>query len=145
MQMIEVLIDQVGVFLQVGVQPLHDEADGVSVQLGAQELGKHLRGCGGQQVSTGTCVSTAASCVQSLAKLIGIGGLEVDGDVRSSAAGLWARNGWRFLVTLNLRKKMVDEVNLQWTHGKGFVGKALNFDERWKCILSFKSPNFIQY
>lgn len=88
MQMIEVLIDQVGVFLQVGVQPLHDEADGVSVQLGAQELGKHLRGCGGQQVSTGTCVSTAASCVQSLAKLIGIGGLEVDGDVRSSAAGL---------------------------------------------------------
>ena len=133
MQMIEVLIDQVGVFLQVGVEPLHDEADGVSIQLGAQELGKHLRGCGGQQVSAGTCVPTAASCVQSLAELVGIGRLEVDGDVRSSAAALWARNGWCFLITFNLTKKMGMEVNLQGTHGKGFVGKALNFDERWQC------------
>lgn len=87
--MVEVLVDQVGVFLQeVGVQRLHDEADVVSIQLGAKELGKHLRGRGGQQVSAGRCVSAAASCVQSLAEPVSVGGLEVDGDVLSPAAAL---------------------------------------------------------
>lgn len=87
--MVEVSVDQVGVFLQeVRVQRLHDEADGVAIQLGAQELGKHLRVCGGQEVSAGRCVSAAASHVQSLAELVGVGGLEVDGDVLSSAAAL---------------------------------------------------------
>lgn len=87
--MVEVLVDQVGIFLQeVGVQRLHHEADGVSIQLGAQELGKHFRSRGGQQISAGSCVSAAASCIQSLAKLIGVGRLEVDGDVFSSAAAL---------------------------------------------------------
>lgn len=87
--MVEVLVDQVGIFLQeVGVECLHHEADGVSIQLGAQELGKHLWSRGGQQVSADRCVSAAASCIQSLAKLVGVGQLGVDGDVFSSAAAL---------------------------------------------------------
>lgn len=102
--MVEVSVDQVGVFLQeVGVQRLHDEADGVSVQLGAQELGKHLRGCGGQQASAGRCVSAAASCVQSLAEAVGVGRLQVDADVLPSAGALCLGNGRRFLVAINLR------------------------------------------
>ena len=83
------LVDQVGVFLQeVVVQRLYDEADVVSIQMGTQEFGKHLRGCGGQQVSAGCRVSAAASRVQSLAKLAGVGRLEVDDDVLSSATAL---------------------------------------------------------
>lgn len=77
--MVEVFVDQVRIFLQeMGVQSLHHKAHGASVQLGAQELRKHLRSCGGQQISAGFCVSAAASCIQSMAKLIGIGWLEVD-------------------------------------------------------------------
>lgn len=87
MQILEVLVNQVGIFLQeVGVQRLHDEADGVSVQLRAQVLWKLVRGCGGQQVGAGRCVTATASCIQSLAELVGVGRLEVDGDVLSSAA-----------------------------------------------------------
>lgn len=87
--MVEVLVDQVGVFFQeVGVQRLHDEADGVSIQLGTQELGKHLRGRGGQQLSAGCRVPAAASCVQSLAELVGVCWPDVDGDVLSSVTAL---------------------------------------------------------
>lgn len=87
--MVEMLVDQVGVFLhEVGVKCLHHEADSVSIQLGAQELREHLRSCGGQQVRTGCCVPAAAGCVQSLAKLICVGWLEVDRDVLPSAGAL---------------------------------------------------------
>lgn len=105
--MVEVLVDQVRVSLQeVGVQRLHDEADGVSIQLGAQELRKHFRGCGGQQVSAGRCVSAAASCIQSLAEFVGVGRLEVDANVLSSAAALCVSYGCCFLVTVNLMGNM---------------------------------------
>lgn len=71
--MVEVLVDQVGVFLQeVKVQHLHNKADAFSIQLSAQELRKHLWACGGQQVSAGCCVSAAVSCIQSLAKLVSV-------------------------------------------------------------------------
>lgn len=96
-------VDQVGVLLQkVGVQCLHQEADGVSIQLGAQELGKHLRSGGGQQVSADRCVSAAASCIQSLAELIGVGRLEVDLEIFSAAA--LGADG-RFFAPLDLRNK----------------------------------------
>lgn len=104
-QMAEVLVDQVGVFLQeVGVQRLHDEADGVPIQLAAQVLWEHLRGGGGQQVSAGRRVPTAARCVQSLAELVHVGRVEVDVDVVSSAAALVVGNGCCFLVAFNLSK-----------------------------------------
>lgn len=62
-QMVEVLVDQVGVFVQeVGVQRLHDEDDGLCVQLGAQKLRELLRSGGGQQISAGCRVSAGASC-----------------------------------------------------------------------------------
>lgn len=62
-QMVEVLVDQVGVFVQeVGVQCLHYEDDGLCVQLGAQKLWELLRSGGGQQISAGCCVSAGASC-----------------------------------------------------------------------------------
>lgn len=87
--MVEMLVDQIWVFLhEVGVKCLHHEADSVSVQLGAQELREHLRSCGGQQVRAGCCFPAAAGCVQSLAKLICVGRLEVDRDVLPSAAAL---------------------------------------------------------
>lgn len=61
-QMVEVFVDLVGVFLQeVGVQCLHDETERVSVQLSAEELWKHLWSCGGQQLSAGHHVPAAAS------------------------------------------------------------------------------------
>lgn len=64
MQVVEVLINQVGVFVQqASVQHLHDEADGLSIQVGAEELGKHLGVSRRQQVSTGCHVSHAAGCV----------------------------------------------------------------------------------
>lgn len=60
-QVVEVLVDQVGVFVQqVGVQRLHDEDDGLCVHLRAQELWKRLWGGGGQQVSASRCVSAGA-------------------------------------------------------------------------------------
>lgn len=92
--MVEVFVDQVGVFLQeVGVQHLHDETDGVSVQLSAQELWKPLWSCGSQQLGAGCHVPATARYVQSLAELVGVARLEVDGGALSSAAALWVRNG----------------------------------------------------
>lgn len=47
-QMVEVLVHQVWVSLQeMGVQRLHHEADGLSIQLGAHKLGEHLWSGGG--------------------------------------------------------------------------------------------------
>lgn len=87
--MAEVLVDQVGVLLQeVGVQRLHQEADGASVQLGAQELRELLWTRGGQQLGAGRHVSAAAGCAQSLAELVGVGRRQVDGDVFTPAAAL---------------------------------------------------------
>lgn len=61
--MVEVLVDQVWVFVQeVGVQCLHYEDDGLRVQLGAQKLRELLRSGGGQQIGAGCCVSAGASC-----------------------------------------------------------------------------------
>lgn len=55
------LVDQVGVFVQqVGVQRLHDEDDGLCVQLGAQKLGERLRVGGGQQIGASRCVPAGA-------------------------------------------------------------------------------------
>lgn len=62
-QMVEVLVDQVWVFVQeVGVQCLHYEDDGLCVQLGGQKLRELLRSGGGQQIGAGRCVSAGASC-----------------------------------------------------------------------------------
>lgn len=62
-QVVEVLVDQVWVFVQeVGVQCLHDEDDGLCIQLGAQKLRELLRSGGGQQIGAGCCVSAGASC-----------------------------------------------------------------------------------
>lgn len=63
MQMVEVLVNYVGVFVQEVVQCLHDEADAVSIQLSAQELWKYLRSRGGQHVGTGRHVPAAASYI----------------------------------------------------------------------------------
>lgn len=103
-QIVEVLVDQVGVFVQeVGVQRLHYEDDGLCVQLRAQKLGKRLWSGGGQQISASRCVSAGAGCWQSLAKLVGISGMEVDADVVFFAAALRIRNAGRFLIVFNLR------------------------------------------
>lgn len=104
MQIVEVLVDQVGVFVQqVGVQRLHDEDDGLCVQLRAQELGKCLWSGGGQQVGASRCVPAGAGRRQSLAKLVGISGVEVDAELVFFAAAVRIGNAGRFLVVFNLR------------------------------------------
>lgn len=71
--MVEMLVDQVRFFLQkVGVQDLHNEAEGQSIQLGAQVLWKILWSREGQEVSTNRCASTRVSCVQRLTKLVAV-------------------------------------------------------------------------
>lgn len=83
----------------MGVERLHHEADGVSVQLVAKELRKTLRCGGGQQFSAGGCVFAAAGCVQSLTKFKGAGGMEVDGEVFSCTAARCVGNiGHIFLI-----------------------------------------------
>lgn len=107
-QIVEVLVDQVGVFVQeVGVQRLHDEDDGWCVQLRAEELGKRLWSGAGQQVGASRCVSAGAGCRQSLAKLVGVSGMEVDADVVFFAAALRIGHAGRFLVIFNLRTTKV--------------------------------------
>lgn len=126
-QMVQMLVNQAGVFLQqVGVQHLHDETDSVSVQLRAQVLWKQVRGCGGQQVSAGCCVSTTASCVQGLPEFIGVGWLEVNGDILSSEALF--RNSCCFIITFNLGKQIIrgDKGGLRVErHVGGFDGDVL--------------------
>lgn len=129
--MVEVLVHQAGVsFQEVGVQRLHDEADGVSIQLGTKELGERLRGRGGQQVGAGRRVSAAASRVQSLAKLVGVGRPEVDGGGLSSVAGPRDGHARCFLVSVNLGKaetrlrvKGALEERLQLCVRTAFVGR----------------------
>lgn len=102
--MAEVLVDQVGVFVQeVGVQRLHYEDDGLCVQLRAQQLGKRLWSGGGQQIRAGCCVPAGARCRQSLAELRAVSGMEVDADVILLAAAVGVGNAGRFLVIFNLR------------------------------------------
>lgn len=103
-QIVEVPVDQVGVFVQeVGVQRLHYEDDGFCIQLRAQQLGKRLWSGGGQQVSASRCVSAGTGCWQSLDKLVGISGVEVDADVIFFTAALRIGNTGRFLILFNLR------------------------------------------
>lgn len=103
-QIFEVLVDQVGVFVQqVGVQRLHDEDDGLCVQLRAQKLGECLWVGGGQQIGASRCVPAGAGGRQSLAKLVGVSWMEVDAGVVVFAAAIRIETAGRFLTVLNLR------------------------------------------
>lgn len=116
-QVLEVLVDQAGVLLhQVGLERPHHEAHCVSVQLAAQQLGQRLGRRSGQQLGTRRCVAAAACCVQGLAKLVGIGGLEVDGNFLASTVAL-QRRSVKLLVIVTLRREMQQDAGglcFQW-------------------------------
>lgn len=107
-QVLEVLVDQAGVLLhQVGVERPHHEAHRVSVQLAAQQLGQRLWRSAGQQLGARSRAAAAARCVQGLAKLVGVGGFQVDGDVPAPTVALRRRSDRLLvIVVVNLRRKM---------------------------------------